>query len=224
MELVSRTEILERKDKLNKIKLDLNKIGGESSSYRYYFRDSEVRELIEKLGFDNEDKYFFFSTAANPEADEIVRKNYKKFKVQTCTSWHFSPDIMDFLIRLIHEKNEHHVSFSQVRSKVHNLDGISEEIYWPTVHILKNLTKTRKREFVDSVENVLVDNFEKIKEREAPQNYNLETYKLWRRNKIKPIILREGCIFAGEEIKKAMDWLFQYSYEMEYIEHYYDDY
>lgn len=217
--LIVRTKMLTKENRLNSIKLDLSNLNASPSNYDHKFEDSEVRETINELGFDNEDNYSFFKTTANPEADEVLRKNYEKFKKKTCTSWHFNTNMMNFLLELIHTANTSHIYFPAVKNiDVHSLQTHVEQIYWPVIHVLRNSTTTRKNIFTETVNNVLEDQFDKIEEYENPQNYNLEAYQLLKKREIKPLILEEGPVFTGAELKKAMDWLFQYRYTMKYID------
>jgi hypothetical protein len=213
------TEIIDKKDKLNKIKLDLSR--EHDTNHDYSFEDSTTREAINKLGFDNEDKYFFFKTSVNPEADEFIRKTYKrKNKKQALRNWHFTTGMMGYLLELIHELNQLHEYFPLiVNIDVHSSSTHAEQNYWPIIHILKNLTETRKKEYIRSVEHILTDHFDKIEKYEHPHDYNLKEYQLLKEKGIKPLLIQEGPIFTGAELKKSVDWLLQYQYKMKYRSH-----
>ncbi|KPJ56215.1 hypothetical protein AMJ49_05440 [Parcubacteria bacterium DG_74_2] len=132
---------------------------------------------------------------------------------------------MNFLLKLIHENNEHHTYFPIVRNiGVHSLDTHSEQIYWPVVHVLKDATAIQLQKFVRSVEYVIENNFAKIEKHEFPQNYHLEAYQLLKEKEISPLLLQVGPVFTGKELKKAMDWLLQYQYTMKYKGPIRDDY
>ena len=217
------TKIIGSKEKLDKIILNLSSLR-QDINHDYSFKDNPAREAINKLGFDKEDRYFFFRTTLNPKTDEIIRKKYKNFKIQTHSSWHFDAGMMEFLLELIHESNPAHEYFPLVVNIGVCGDYHHEQTYWPIIHILKNLTETRKKEYIRSVEHILTDHFKEIEKYEHPQNYNLESYQLLRKNNVPPLLLKEGPVFIGADIKKALDWLSFYQYEVKYRGHSSDDY
>jgi len=217
------TKIIESEDKLNKIELDLSRMHLDINN-DYEFDDNPARKAIINLGFDNEDRYSFFKTTVNPEADAIIKKNHKKFKIQTCSSCHFDLSMANFLSELIHKLNPHHECFLQVINIGVCQYRHHEEKYWPVIHILKNLTETRRKEFIRSVKCILSDHFDEIEKHENPHNYSLESYQLLRKNSVQPLLLKEGPVFIGADIKKALDWLSFYEYTVKYRGHSSDDY
>lgn len=204
-----KTKIINDKHILNSIELKL------STMSEYRFEDNGARKAINELGFGLGCLYYFYSTTLNPEADKALAENYYKNFEDNIVR--FNASMMKVLLEVIHDGSKEagiaHVYFPLVRNvEVHYVDVHTEQVYWPVVHILKDATSDQQADFEKSAEWILENDWNEIKKREAPFNYNMEKFQPLKDRQIKPLLVEQGVVFTGDQLKKAADWLLQYQY------------
>jgi hypothetical protein len=200
-----KTKIINDKWDLNRMELDLS----DDSEYR--FEDSNVRKELGKLGIGLGCLYHFFETTLNPKADEAIKEAFRSFEHGGVRSWHFSASMMKLLLEVIHNDSEKE-GIAHIYVEVHDVDVHTEQAYWQIVHILKDITSQKQVSFEKNVERILENSWDEIQECESPFNYNMGEFQLLKDREIQPLLLKQGPVLTGKELKRAADWLLQYEY------------
>ena len=206
------TKIIINGDGLNSMEVGL------STDSEYRFEDSNVRKVINELGFGLGCLYYFYKTTLNPKADKAIKEAFRSFEHGGVRGWHFNASMMKVLLKVIHDDSERegiaHVYFPLVENVgVHDVDVNPEEGYRPVVHILKDATSDQRVDFAGIVESVLENSWDEIQKRESPFNYNMGEFQLLKDRQIQPLLVGEQkAVFTGDVLKRAADWLLPYQY------------
>jgi len=197
--------IIDNEAELLKVNLNLNQY---YSYNRPYHSENLVRKLLRE-DFDVFATYVFLSTRANVKAIKILDASSK------FTSKHMSNYLV--ALRKIVSKKLWYKCFSLIKSECHSLerDVHFPQATWPIRHIIKADRKGTAW-FMQQIVSLHNDEtFEIIKQKEAPQNYQLEGHKILHKYKISPLIVEDRVWRVnGSELKNAVDFLLQDKYKI----------
>lgn len=190
------------------------------SGESFFFNKGEIRSKIEKI-LDVTEDYSFLKLAVNtdaiPPVQEFLQELNKKRGCE-CNDRYWLNSGTDVYYGQLHRLlNDDKVPFASwpIVEKVGNPGTHQDTAFWPVVYLLRHCDESKFHVSLSNLHSEKVWN--RLVEREAPQNYTLPVLELWRERQVIPLSVDEKIVrIYGETLKNMVDLLVPFENKRDY--------
>jgi len=173
--------------------------------YGSHVSRGEVRRTISRI-FSINGNYTLFSSVVNPEARDLIEEHFAPHDPDLGV--HYDTRLkgiyMDVLDTLAKKRRLRQVSYPLVNAA----KNTSQEVFWPTVHVVKGDADRFKGLFGQLNDD---EAYAILTEREAPHNYNMDSINLLRERRVDPFVLTgRSWQGKGSDLKTIVDFFCQF--------------